>query len=167
MEEVKKQLDEAHSWARKNDYKKALAMCNAVIQAHPSLPDSLRTRAAIYARKGDLDCAISDITNVIAQEPDNPSHYFFRGWWYLDSGNAEQAVKDLTKALALGENNNHYHDESAHFLRATAYLRLGRYDNALADCQHVRDDFLIYIKSAGKISRDDIVREAATGKRKD
>lgn len=164
MDEIKKQLDEAFSWAQKDDYDKALALCNAVIQANPSLSDGLRKRATIYARMGDYDRAIADITNVMAQEPDDPSHYFFRGWWYLDNGNPAQAVEDLTKALALGGKNNHYHDESAHFFRAAALLRLRRYDEALADCQHVRDDFLIYIKSAGKISKADILREATAGK---
>ncbi len=166
MEEIEKKLDEAYSWARKDDYEKALALCDAVIQAHPSFPNGKRTRAAIYARKGDIDRAIADITDVIAKEPDDPSHYFFRGWWYLDSGNAKQAIEDLTKALALGKNNDNYHDESTYFFRATAHLREGRYNEALADCQHVRDDFMIYIKSAGKISKADIEREATAGKEK-
>lgn len=166
MDEIKKQLNEAHSWARKDDYAKALAICNAVIEAHPSLPEGLKTRADIYARMGELDHAIADITHAIDQEPDEPSHYFFRGWWYLDSGDAARAVEDMTKALALGEKNDYYHNESAHFFRAAALLRLRRFDEALADCQHVRDDFLIYTRSAGKISKADIVREATARKAK-
>lgn len=165
MEDVKKQLDEAYALAtNKKNYDEAFAICNAVIQAHPSLPDGLRKRAAIYAYKGDLDLAIGDMTKAIEQEPGEPGDYFFRGWWYLDKGDAVRAVKDLTKALTLGEKNNHYHDQSAHFFRAAALLRLKRYDEALADCQYVQDDFLIYIKS-GKISKADIVREATAGKR--
>lgn len=165
MDEIRKQLDEAYSYAKKDDYAKALELCNAVIEAHPLLTDGLRERASIYSHMGDFNRAVADITNVIEQEPDEPGHYFFRGWWYLDSGNAAQAVEDLTKALALGKKNDHYHDQSAHFFRAAALLRLKRYDEALADCQHVQDDFLIYIKS-GKISKADIVREATAGKAK-
>jgi tetratricopeptide (TPR) repeat protein len=165
MEEIKRQLDEAYSYARKNDYAKALELCNAVIEAHPSLPDGLRERASVYSHMGDFSRAIDDITDVMAQEPDNPSDYFFRGWWHLDSGNPAIAVEDLTKALALGDKNNHYHDQSAHFFRAVALLRLQQFDEALADCQHVQDDFLIYMKS-GRISKADIVREAAARKAK-
>jgi tetratricopeptide (TPR) repeat protein len=164
MEDVKKQLDEAYALATKKSYDKAFAICDAVIQSHPSPPDGLRKRAAIYAHKDDLALAIADMTKAIEQEPGEPGDHFFRGWWYLDKGDAARAVKDLTKTLELGEEkNNHYHDQSAHFFRAAALLRLKRYDESLADCQHVQDDFLIYIKS-GKISKADIVREATAGK---
>lgn len=160
MEDIEKQLDEAYALAtKKKDYDKALAICNAVIQTHPSPPDGLRKRAAIYAHKGDLALAIGDMTKAIKQEPDQPSDYFFRGWWHLDNGDAASAVKDLTKVLDLGEKNDHYHDQSAHFFRAVASLRLKRYDDALADCRHVQDDFLIFIKS-GKITKADVVRDA-------
>lgn len=166
MEDIEKQLDEAYALAtKKKDYGKALAICNAVIQAHPSPPDGLRKRAAIYAHKGDLVLAIGDMTKAIKQEPDQPGDYFFRGWWNLDNGDAASAIKDLTKALELGAKNDHYHDQSAHFFRAVASLRLKRYDEALADCQRVQDDFLIYIKS-GKISKADVVRDATAGKSK-
>lgn len=166
MEDIEKQLDEAYALAtKKKDYDKALAICNAVIQTHPSPPDGLRKRAAIYAHKGDLALAIGDMTKAIKQEPDQPSDYFFRGWWHLDNGDAASAVKDLTKALDLGGKNDHYHDQSAHFFRAVASLRLKRYDEALADCQHVQDDFLIFIKS-GKITKADVVRDATAGKNK-
>jgi tetratricopeptide (TPR) repeat protein len=165
MDEIRKQLDEAYSYAKNSDYDKALELCNEVIKAHPLLTEGLRERASIYAHMGDFKRAVTDMTNVIAQEPDNPSHHFFRGWWHLDGGNAAQAVEDLTKALALGGKNNHYHDQSAHFLRAVALVRLKRYDDALADCQHVRDDFLIYIRS-GKVSKADIVQQATAGKTK-
>lgn len=165
MDEIEKQLDEAYTAAKKKDYSKAFAICNAVIQAHPSPPDGLRKRAAIYAHKGDLALAIGDMTTVIEQEPDQPGDYFFRGWWHLDNGDAVKAEKDLTKALDLGAKNDHYHDQSAHFFRAVALVRLKRYDEALADCGHVRDDFLIYIKS-GKLSKADVVREATIGKTK-
>lgn len=162
MDDVNKQLDEAYSVATdKKDYIKALELCNSVINEHPSLPDGLRKRAAIYAYMGDLDHAIADMTDVIKKNPDEPGNYFFRGWWYLDSGDATQAVDDLTKAIALGEEHDlHYHDQSAYFFRATALLRLRRYDEALADSRHVDDGFLIYTKSAGKITKADIVREA-------
>jgi tetratricopeptide (TPR) repeat protein len=167
MDDIEKQLEEAFSAAKKDDYDKALAICNAVIQTHPSLPDGLRKRAEIYTRMGDLDRAIADLTEVIKKASDDPSDYFFRGWRYLDKGNAAKAVEDLTKALALGQkHDSHYHDESVHFFRAAALLRLERYKEALADCEHVRDDFLIYIRSAGKITKADIVREAKAGKGK-
>jgi len=162
MNDITKQLEKAYTLATsQKNYDKALEMCNAVITANPELPDGLRKRAAIYAYMGDLQHAIADISEAIALEPSDASSYFFRGWWYLDNGQAEQAVMDLTTALKLGEEQNfHYHDQSARFFRASALLRLQRYEEALLDCQHVDDDFVIFTESAGKQSKKDLMRQA-------
>lgn len=167
MEDIKKKLNEAYSLAEKKDYAKALEMCNAVIAAHPSEFDGLRERAAIYSHMNDLNRAIADISTVITQGSHEPMDYFKRGWLHLDNDNPVQAAEDLSKALEIGEENDfHYYDESAYFFRSLAFLRLQRWDEALADCEHVRDDFLIYIKSAGKITKADVVQQAMASKKK-
>jgi tetratricopeptide (TPR) repeat protein len=164
MEEALNRLDEAYDVATvKKDYAKALEICNSVIKEYPSLVDGLRKRAAIYAHMGDLERAIADMTGVINLELEVPSNYFFRGWWHLDNGCPALSVDDLTRAIALGEEHNlHYHDQSAYFFRSAALLQLRRYAEALADIQHVDDDFLIFTKFAGKLTKADIVRAAST-----
>jgi tetratricopeptide (TPR) repeat protein len=166
MSEIERQLNEASSAAKKDDYDKALAICNAVLQAHPLFPEALRTRSEIYTRMGDLERAIADLTEVI-KTAGEPSDFFFRGWRYLDNGDTDCAIGDFSKALELGEDQNfHYHDQSARFFRALACVRAKRYDEALADCLHVKDDFLIYTRSTGKITKADVVKQARAGKAK-
>lgn len=161
MNDINKQLDEAYSLAAdRKDYAAALSACEAIIQAHPEVTAPLRKRAQIYAHKADFRQAIDEMSSVIQKGPAEPRDYFFRGWWNLEDDNASDAIEDLTEAIELGEQlSDDYFTESAHFFRAVASLRLGRYPDALADCQHVTDDFLIYLRS-GQISKAQIVTEA-------
>jgi tetratricopeptide (TPR) repeat protein len=167
MNDINKQLDEAYSLAAdRKDYVAALSACDVIIQAHPELIAPLRKKAQIYAHKGNFKQAIDEMSNVIQKGPAEPGDYFFRGWWNLEDDNATDAIEDLTKAIELGEQlSDDYFRESAHFFRAAAAARLGHYEQSLADCEHVRDDFLIYLKS-GKVSKEQIVREAQAKRRK-
>ena len=161
MNDISKQLDEAYSLAADGkDYTAALSACDTIIQAHPQLAAPLRKRAQIYAHKSDFRQAIEEMSGVIQKGHAEPGDYFFRGWWSVEDGNLSDAIKDLTKAIELGEQlGDDYFRESAHFFRAVASLRLRRYQDALADCQHVSDDFLMYLRS-GQISKREIITEA-------
>lgn len=161
MDRITKELERAYQIAMKEQYKDALAMCNRVVSEYPKLPDGFRKRAAIYARKGDFQAAIGDISIAIEIDPSSSEHYFFRGWWQLEIGNFIDAETDQSNAIALGEEQgSSFFGESAYFFRALARLKLGKFREALADCEHVRDDFLIYLKSIGKITKSQIVTEA-------
>jgi tetratricopeptide (TPR) repeat protein len=158
--DIKKQLDEAYSWAVRKDYDTALSLCELVIRNHPNLPDGFRTRSQVYAHQANFIEAIKDITRAIEKSPAYPGDFFFRGWWRLENGEAGEAVRDLTEAINLGKAQVvGQHTESAYFFRALAYLQQGRNGEALRDCNHVRDDFLLYIRS-GQVSKSQIVSEA-------
>lgn len=163
MNDIDKKLDEAYSLAAdRKDYPAAFSACDAIIEAHPDLIGPLRKRAQIYAHKADFAQAIHEMSTVIQKGPAEPGDYFFRGWWNLEESNENDAIRDLTKAIDLGkQSNDDYFTETAKFFRAVAYLRLGRNQEALADCQHVSDDFLIYLRS-GRISKLQIVTEATS-----
>ena len=161
MNEINKQLDEAYALAAdRKDYSAALSACNAIIQAHPNLLAPLRKRAQIYAHHADFRRAISQMSEVIDKGPAEPGDYFFRGWWRLEDDNAGESIGDFTNAIEIGDQvRDDYFTESAYFFRALANLRQGGYDDALADCEQVRDDFLIYLRS-GQVSKASIVSEA-------
>ena len=161
LNDIDKQLADAYSLAADHkDYSAALSACEAIIEAHPELTAPLRKKAQIYAHKADFRKAIEEITRVVEKGPPAPGDYFFRGWWNLEADKARDAIRDLTKAIELGEQlSDDYFTESAHFFRAAASLRLRHYSDALADCRHVSDDFLIYLRS-GPISKAQIVSEA-------
>jgi tetratricopeptide (TPR) repeat protein len=163
VEDKNPQLELATSLADKKDYANALDLCEAFIVANPASADGFRTRSHIYRRMGDYIRAIDDRTEGI-QRSRKPHDYFFRGWWNLDSDNLTAAIEDLTAVLRLGDELDiHHYDESAFFFRSVAFLRSGRYEEALVDSENVRDDFLIYLRS-GEVSKAQVVREAISRK---
>jgi tetratricopeptide (TPR) repeat protein len=161
MQQAKKRLDAAYNAVTSGkDYKEALRLCNEVLSEHPSMLDGLRAKARIYAYTGAFNEAIVEMNTVIEQNPKDPGDYFSRGRWLLDSGKWTEALSDMTKTLNLGlELDLDYYTESAYFFRSVALLRLGRHSDALADCAHVRDDFLVHLWD-GKISKSDILEQA-------
>ncbi|HEX7772478.1 MAG TPA: tetratricopeptide repeat protein [Pyrinomonadaceae bacterium] len=163
LSHAKKRIDEAYNRATdRKDYEGALKICNEVLSDHPDMPHAVRKKAAIYADMKNFAEATALMSHLIAQIPNELEYYFSRGRWYVANADWAEAVEDMTKALELGsEQNFHYFTESAYFFRAVALSKLGRHSEAVADCEHVRDDFLIYIYSTGKISKSDILEQAA------
>jgi len=147
-----------------SDFKRAMEICNRYLEIDSRSPSAFRKRASLRAREFDFIQAISDITKAIEFVPDDASFYFFRGWWQLEMGNFEEAVADQTKAIELGDKfGSHYHDESAFCFRAVALLHLKRFHDALSDCERVRSDFLVYLRSLGRITTEDIISNAKKG----
>lgn len=158
-----KQLEQAYDLVTTTkDYEGALRICDEVLKEHPNMLAAVRKKAAIHAYVNNFAEAIALMSDVIAQDPSEPEYFFSRAWSYLENGNLIEAVEDLSKALELGSQRNfHYYTQSAYFFRALALLKLGRNKEAVADCEHVRDGFLIYLHSTGKISKSDILEQAA------
>jgi tetratricopeptide (TPR) repeat protein len=164
MNDNKDVLEEARAASHEKDYPKALEICSVFIEAHPDSPDGFRTRSDVYGLMGDFVHAILDRTAALKRDRGSPDDFFFRGWWNLEINELDAALDDLTRALRTGEKSGiHHFDEIAFFFRSLTYLRLGRYDEALADAQNVRDDFLMHIRS-GQVSKAQVVREANSKK---
>lgn len=163
MNDVRRKLEQAYEIASdKRDYQRALQICNQVIIENPATIEGLNTRARIFELMDELAKAINDMSAVIEIEPNEPDYYFNRGRWHLGIGNFDEAVKDQTKALEIGKLKDfHYYDESAFFFRALAFLRLSMFEKALSDCANVEDDFLVYSTGPGKLTKEEIVREAS------
>jgi tetratricopeptide (TPR) repeat protein len=163
LSQAKKRLNQAYNMAtERKDYDGALRVCNEVLNKYPDMPHAVREKAAIYAAMKNFAEATALMSDLIAQNPNELEYYFSRGRWYLANADWTEAAADMTKALELGsEQTSNYFTESAYFFRAVALSKLRRYSEAVADCEHVRDDFLIYLYSTGKISKSDILEEAS------
>lgn len=160
MAELNERLKQAVKCSERKNYSEALKLCCEVISEDPSDPSGYRERSHIYALMNQMERAIHDIDHVIRLRPEEPAHYFTRGRWQLDVDEFAQAVKDLTKVIELSVfYGDDYYMEMARFFRAEALLRLGRYEEALADCEQVRDEVQTYIHPRVK-SKGDIVEEA-------
>jgi tetratricopeptide (TPR) repeat protein len=73
-----------------------------------------------------------------ADPADEPHYYFMRGWKRLRLNQLNDAVADFSKTIALSdEYKSDYYRDPAYLARAEAYLRLGRMDEAAADCERV------------------------------
>lgn len=149
------------SFVKTGDIEGAFNACDSFIAANPSSAYGFRKRAHLYTRREDFENAIEDMDEAIRISPHDSSHYFFRGWWKLEKGDFEGAETDQSDAIRIDrENGSDFVYESAHFFRALARLRLGKFDEVLSDSTHVSDDFLIYLKSIGKVTKAEIVKEA-------
>lgn len=160
MTTLDKRLEQAFQCSEKKNYSEALRLCSEVIVEYPNEPVGYRKRSHVYARMQQWKNAIEDLDHALSIDPQEPADYFTRGRLFLRVGDATRATEDLTKAIELGDyHGDHYYTEMARFFRAEALLRLHRYDEALSDCEHVRDDLQAYIYPAVK-SKADIVKEA-------
>lgn len=146
---------------RRGDTESAFQLCQVFIDAHPSSPHGFRKRAYLWARINEFHRAVEDIGRAIQIRSNEPTYYFFRGWWQLELGDFAAAEADQSDAIRISEEQGTSSvDESAFFFRAFARLRLGKFQKALSDAEHVRDNFLIDLKSSGMITKAQIVIEA-------
>lgn len=151
-------------YVRQGDFEAALEACNQYILANPLSAIGFRKRAALRARKDHFDEAIVDIDKAIEMNPNEASYYFFRGWWELERGNFLGTEANQTSAIEKEREQEAAEgtsvSESAYFFRSIARLKLGKFKDALSDSEHVEDEFLIYLKSFGEVTKAEIVREA-------
>jgi tetratricopeptide (TPR) repeat protein len=161
MSAAKWKLERAYEMATvEEDYTQAIKICDEVIAEDITSPEGFNMRARINELAGNLDDAMADITRAIEIEPNEPDYYFNRGRWNLGAGKLDAAIADQTDALEIGDKRNfHFYDECAYFFRAVAFAYLGRFDDALSDCQHVEDDFLMYSTGLGRLTKSDLIRE--------
>ena len=95
--------------------------------------DFLGTKAELLARSGDKAGALEAVDLAVAAAPGKPGVLNGRCWMKgtLDSA-LDTALKDCTKAIELSDN-----PVSALDSRALVYLRMKRYDDAMADVDAV------------------------------
>jgi tetratricopeptide (TPR) repeat protein len=73
-----------------------------------------------------------------ADPADEPHFYFMRGWKRLRMNQLDDAVADFSKTIELSdEYRSDYYRDPAYLGRAETLLRLGRIDEAVADCERV------------------------------
>jgi len=138
--ETQSELKEIEKLARMESHHEALRRADALAASSPDEPEVWATRGYVYGREGDHSAAISDLSRCIALRGDEPKDFFARGRYFFKAGRYDEAVSDFTRVLELCDAyNSDYYRETAYFFRADAYVRLGQYDKAKADCHRVTD----------------------------
>lgn len=94
---------------------------------------------------GDMEAAIVAAGAAIRLAPCEPAYRFQRGRLFLLVDATSDAITDMTRVVALEKSaETHYYTEAADFFRAEALRREHRYDEALAACASVSDDFQVF-----------------------
>ncbi|MGE3465505.1 MAG: tetratricopeptide repeat protein [Pyrinomonadaceae bacterium] len=162
MESISDILNRAYELAIDGaGYDEALSLCEQVLLDYPDNSEAFRKRAAIHARTGNFQSAVTDLTRGINNGVNSSEWFFFRGWWRLELDDLQGAVDDLTKAIELDRTEEHHpYEESSYFFRAVAFLNLGKGEAAILDCRQVREDFIIYSQTLGRLTRSDVLAQA-------
>lgn len=136
MADAEDQLDEALKHLRHNP-ERSLEICEQYLSEHPDDPNGLFSRHQALETLGEDERALADITRVVELEP-SWAAYSSRGQLLRKMGRHQQAIDDLTHSLELDEWvwKTSY---DPHF-RADSYARLGRLEEALADCEFIAED---------------------------
>jgi tetratricopeptide (TPR) repeat protein len=139
-DEIHSELKEIEKLARMERYHEALRRADALAVSNPDEPEVWATRGYVVGREGELSAAISDLSKCVALRGDEAKDFFARGRYLFKAGRYEEAVSDFTRVLELCDKyNSDYDRQAAYFFRADAYVRLGEYDKARADCHRVTD----------------------------
>lgn len=146
----------AHHLDRK-EYDAAILACERAIAIDPQNPEPYRERSFAHALLQQWRSAIEDVSTAIdltQGEPD-PRKYFSRGHWRMEVGDFREAIEDMTQVIAIETARGHtYLSQSAYFWRAYANLLVKQYRQAVADCEHVRDDFRQFFKGQLRTRRE-------------
>lgn len=147
-EHLKTELKKVDDLVGTEQYEAALNRLEELAARYPNESSIWRTRAYMNSHKGDAEAAIADVSKAIEMCDFEPDYYYTRGILCFRVASYGDAVSDFTAVLKLCDaHNSNYYREGAHFFRADAYLRLKKYDSAIADCEQVRDGFRTWTDS--------------------
>jgi tetratricopeptide (TPR) repeat protein len=131
-----KELDEAFE-RLDSEPERSLAICESYVSRHPDDANGFFSRFQAWRRLGDKEKALADINRVLELDP-NSGGYSSRGKFFHEIGEYELAIKDLTRARELDEWE--WKTSLDPHVRADCYARLGRLEEALADCEFIEVD---------------------------
>ncbi|HEY9648293.1 MAG TPA: tetratricopeptide repeat protein [Chroococcidiopsis sp.] len=124
-----------------------LEQVNQALKDNPDDAQSYLQRGQIRMSMGDTEGAIADVDQVLKLDPNSGEAYQLRGFLHQSRGDQAQAEADLSKGMELLatqelESLNQTLRQSprntdAYFSRASLYLRLQRYPDAIADYNQI------------------------------
>ncbi len=164
-EELQQILRKIDSSTQKGHYHDALAGCEFLIEDSSTKAAGLRERATVFEQMGEMQKSISDLRELIAMDMGEPADLHQLGILVLSFGSAREAVDLFSKTVEVGTKENfHYYTNSSYLHRAEAFLRLGDYAAAEADCAKLPDGYKTYMAGVGMRTKEQIQMESASKK---
>ena len=109
----------------------AIADYSKAIELNSDDASLYAARGFVYLKKGDKDGAVADFSKAIEMKPD-AAYYEARAYLYDGEGDTEKEIGDVTRLITFKPS-----DTSLVLRRADLYMKLKRYDEALADYEQV------------------------------
>lgn len=160
MNTFSRRIQEIERFRKQNDFANAMQLCEALIKDFPDEPEVYRELAATYATQGRAVEAAEILAKAIVLESDDVGNYFMQGRYYLNGQEFIKAIDSLTRAIELEiQQGKEYFSKTAYFFRAEAYVKIRQNGKALADLEHVPDDYMTYF-SYGKRTKADVLQDA-------
>jgi tetratricopeptide (TPR) repeat protein len=124
----------------------AIQLAQKAIEASPGSSEAWHLLAYAHEREKNLELALLAAGKAVELAPVEPALWFHQGWLHLKVDAAEDCLNDMEQTIEKGASfGDTYYQETAQFLAAESLRRLRRYQEALAMCQAVRDDFALYV----------------------
>jgi tetratricopeptide (TPR) repeat protein len=117
------------------EYDKALADLDMVINLNPDISSAYGLRGEIYAIKTDYRKAIADFNTALEIEPEKSQYIQNRGEAYYNNEDYDNAIKDFNEVIRIALDNCVY----AYYMRGCSYYSKGYYDEAIEDLAVVLD----------------------------
>jgi tetratricopeptide (TPR) repeat protein len=122
----------------KGDVKSAEASVQAALNKSPRDADLLATATKVYIDFGRYTNALNTTEQQLQIRPDDPAALFYKGNACLQLNLLAEAIGPLTKVLEMETNNFSKAHYLAQFMRAKAYLGLGKLKEAKQDYEILR-----------------------------
>ncbi len=111
---------------RAGDYKRAVALMSALIEAEPNVAEHYSFRATLHRMRGHVQAALADYQRAVELEPRAAANHVGLAETYLQMGRYAEALEHGERALQLAPK-----DWSAHFLLGQAAHRQGNWARAV------------------------------------
>lgn len=158
---LQNEISRAENLAKNGQNKSAIMLATKLLEEYPDEMEVWRLRAYLYGRDENYSNATSDLTRAIEINSQEPVLFFDRGRYSLAENDYSSAVDDFNKGLDLCDRyQNDYYREAFHFLRAEAYIALGKKQDALADLAFVNDEYELWINELR--AKKDLIAECRT-----
>lgn len=113
-----------------HDVRKRLGLLGKALETDNSHYNSLKERAYIYYAQKDYPRMGEDASQMITLHRGDPTGFLLRGLARREQGRLDEAVADHNEAITLAPE-----DPILYYHRSETYVRMDRYDSALADAQ--------------------------------
>jgi len=124
---------------RAKRFDEALQLCRDELAQKPDDADSYRHMADVLELAQRHNEALPFRNKVLELTPNSAANYFSRGDLFYQTGNYPAAIRDFSRAAEL--DGHGALSPLIHLYLADCHRRLKAYDEAIADCEHVPDDF--------------------------